>query len=164
MNDRTVITIGREFGSGGHEVGVKLAQRLGVKCYDKELLAAAAKESHWHGDRCHGPHHRCQRHRERHRQWCRHRLRRTLHAQREARGHPGHLLHRIPAAGGRCGKPAGNQHPAARRHQLARRGGGHRLRRTEEKTRHRCHTPGEGRRRGQAEHHQPPAGPATPNS
>ena len=40
-----VITISREFGSGGHEIGTKLAQRLGVKCYDKELLAIAAKES-----------------------------------------------------------------------------------------------------------------------
>ena len=45
MDERTVITIGREFGSGGHEIGTKLAQRLGVKCYDKELLAIAAKES-----------------------------------------------------------------------------------------------------------------------
>ena len=45
MDERTVITIVREFGSGGHEIGTKLAQRLGVKCYDKELLAIAAKES-----------------------------------------------------------------------------------------------------------------------
>ncbi|MGN0318798.1 MAG: AAA family ATPase [Lachnospira sp.] len=45
MDNRTVITIGREFGSGGHEVGVKLAERLGIKCYDKELLELAAKES-----------------------------------------------------------------------------------------------------------------------
>lgn len=45
MDGKTVITIGREFGSGGHEVGVKLAERLGVKCYDKELLELAAKES-----------------------------------------------------------------------------------------------------------------------
>ena len=45
MDSITVITIGREFGSGGHEVGVKLAERMGVKCYDKELLEMAAKES-----------------------------------------------------------------------------------------------------------------------
>ncbi len=45
MNNKTVISIGREFGSGGHEIGVKLADRLGVKCYDKELLSMAAKES-----------------------------------------------------------------------------------------------------------------------
>ena len=44
MDERTVITIGREFGSGGHEIGMKLAERLGIKCYDKELLELAAKE------------------------------------------------------------------------------------------------------------------------
>jgi len=41
----TIITIGREFGSGGRLIGEKLAQRLGVKCYDKELIAKAAKDS-----------------------------------------------------------------------------------------------------------------------
>ena len=45
MNEKTVITIGREFGSGGHEIGMKLAEQLGIKCYDKELLSLAAKES-----------------------------------------------------------------------------------------------------------------------
>ncbi len=45
MDARTVITIGREFGSGGHEVGSKLAEKLGIKCYDKELLEMASKQS-----------------------------------------------------------------------------------------------------------------------
>ena len=40
-----IYTIGREFGSGGKEVGRKLAERLGVKLYDKELLQQAAKDS-----------------------------------------------------------------------------------------------------------------------
>ena len=40
-----IITIGREFGSGGQYVGEELAKRLGVKLYDKELLQQAAKES-----------------------------------------------------------------------------------------------------------------------
>lgn len=40
-----VYTIGREFGSGGYEVGRLLAERLGIKLYDKELLAQAAKSS-----------------------------------------------------------------------------------------------------------------------
>ncbi len=40
-----IYTIGRVFGSGGKDVGVALANRLGVKCYGKELLAEAAKES-----------------------------------------------------------------------------------------------------------------------
>ena len=41
----TVITIGRQFGSGGREIGEMLAEHYGIKCYDKELLSRAAKES-----------------------------------------------------------------------------------------------------------------------
>lgn len=45
MTTNFVITIGRQFGSGGHVVGEKLAQRLGIPYYDKNLLAEAAKDS-----------------------------------------------------------------------------------------------------------------------
>lgn len=45
MSDHLVITIGRQCGSGGRLIGQRLAEKLGVKCYDKELLALAAKES-----------------------------------------------------------------------------------------------------------------------
>ena len=45
MNNNLVITIGRQYGSAGREIGQTLAKRLGIKCYDKELLAVAAKES-----------------------------------------------------------------------------------------------------------------------
>ena len=41
----TVITIGRQFGSGGREIGELVAQHFNIKCYDKELLSRAAKES-----------------------------------------------------------------------------------------------------------------------
>ena len=41
----TIITIGRQFGSGGHEIGEKLASHYGIQCFDKELLSRAAKES-----------------------------------------------------------------------------------------------------------------------
>ena len=41
----TVITIGRQFGSGGREIGEKLAEHYGIKFYDKDLLKRAAKES-----------------------------------------------------------------------------------------------------------------------
>ena len=41
----TIITIGRQFGSDGREIGKKLAEELGIKFYDKELLNRAAKES-----------------------------------------------------------------------------------------------------------------------
>ncbi len=40
-----IYTIGREFGSGGYTVAKLLSERLGIKLYDKELLAQAAKDS-----------------------------------------------------------------------------------------------------------------------
>lgn len=40
-----VITVSREFGSGGRELGVKLAESLGIPFYDKELISMAAEES-----------------------------------------------------------------------------------------------------------------------
>lgn len=43
--DNLVITIGRQFGSGGRQVGKKLAEELGINYYDKEILNVAAKES-----------------------------------------------------------------------------------------------------------------------
>lgn len=45
MNGNLVITIGRQCGSGGKRIGQKLAEVMGVKCYDKELLSVAAKDS-----------------------------------------------------------------------------------------------------------------------
>ena len=41
----TVVCIGRQYGSGGREIGQKLAQRLGVTCYDKLLIQRAAREA-----------------------------------------------------------------------------------------------------------------------
>ena len=43
--DRFIVTIGRQFGSGGRSIGEKLAKKLGVPFYDKELISIAAKES-----------------------------------------------------------------------------------------------------------------------
>lgn len=43
--ERFIITIGRQFGSGGRAIGEKLAKKLGVSFYDKELISLAAKES-----------------------------------------------------------------------------------------------------------------------
>lgn len=42
--DNLVITIGREFGSGGKYIGEELAKRLDIKCYDKELLQVVAEK------------------------------------------------------------------------------------------------------------------------
>lgn len=45
MKTNTVITIGRQYGSGGRQIGQELAQLYGIKCYDKELLEHAANDS-----------------------------------------------------------------------------------------------------------------------
>jgi len=45
MAEKFIITINRQYGSGGREVGMKLSKALGVKFYDKELIALASKES-----------------------------------------------------------------------------------------------------------------------
>ncbi len=44
-NDKFVINIGRQLGSGGREIGEKLAQRFGIDFYDKELINLASQES-----------------------------------------------------------------------------------------------------------------------
>ena len=41
----TIITIGREFGSGGHEIGERLSEKLEIPFYDKEMLDRASKDS-----------------------------------------------------------------------------------------------------------------------
>jgi cytidylate kinase len=43
--EKIVITIGRQLGSGGREIGEKLASQLGIHFYDKELIQIASKES-----------------------------------------------------------------------------------------------------------------------
>lgn len=45
MDNKYVITIGRQFGSGGRAIGQKLAKKLGISFYDKELISIAAKKS-----------------------------------------------------------------------------------------------------------------------
>ena len=45
MKTNAIITIGRQYGSGGREIGEKLAKRLEIPFYDKELLERAANDS-----------------------------------------------------------------------------------------------------------------------
>jgi cytidylate kinase len=45
MSIQTVFTIGRQFGSGGRQVGKNLAEKLGIPFYDKELVAISARDS-----------------------------------------------------------------------------------------------------------------------
>ena len=44
MTGNLVITIGRECGSGGRLIGNRLAEKLNIKCYDKELLNTGGEE------------------------------------------------------------------------------------------------------------------------
>lgn len=43
MSKNLVITIGREFGSGGHEIARRLSEKMGIKMYDKEIISIVAK-------------------------------------------------------------------------------------------------------------------------
>ena len=43
-NEKFVITINRQFGTGGHEIGAEIARRLNVKLFDKQILQEVARE------------------------------------------------------------------------------------------------------------------------
>ena len=45
ISKKIVVTIGRQFGSGGRVIGKKIAEQLGIAFYDKELIERAANES-----------------------------------------------------------------------------------------------------------------------
>lgn len=45
MSCKNIITITRQYGSGGHDIGKALAKKLDIPFYDKELISLAAKES-----------------------------------------------------------------------------------------------------------------------
>ena len=45
MDNNFIVNIGRQLGSGGREIGEKLATRLGIDFYDKELIRLASEES-----------------------------------------------------------------------------------------------------------------------
>ena len=45
MSTKTIITIARQYGSGGREIGEKVAKRLGIPFYNKDLITLAAKQS-----------------------------------------------------------------------------------------------------------------------
>ena len=45
MASHLIVTIGRQYGSGGREIGQKLALRFGIPFYDRELISRAAKKT-----------------------------------------------------------------------------------------------------------------------
>ncbi|MBQ6622668.1 MAG: cytidylate kinase-like family protein [Mogibacterium sp.] len=48
--NKIIVTIGREFGSGGHEIGKRLAKALGINFYDHEFIAMAVQKTGYHED------------------------------------------------------------------------------------------------------------------
>lgn len=45
MDQQVLICIGRESGSGGRKIGLAIAEKLGIPCYDKELIQKVAEKS-----------------------------------------------------------------------------------------------------------------------
>ena len=45
MEKKIIINVGRQFGSGGKEVAIRLGKRLGIPVYDNELISKAAQDS-----------------------------------------------------------------------------------------------------------------------
>ena len=43
--EKKIITISREYGNGGRQIGLAAAKKLGMEFYDKELIDAAARRS-----------------------------------------------------------------------------------------------------------------------
>ena len=43
--ENVVITIARQYGSGGKTIGAMLAKDLGINCYSREILKLASDES-----------------------------------------------------------------------------------------------------------------------
>ena len=42
---KAIVTIGRQFGSGGRQIGKRLAELLNIPYYDRELITEAARKS-----------------------------------------------------------------------------------------------------------------------
>ena len=45
MNEKFIITIARQYGSGGKTIGQMLAKRLGIPCYNREIITMASEDS-----------------------------------------------------------------------------------------------------------------------
>ncbi|MBQ1274144.1 MAG: cytidylate kinase family protein, partial [Cellulosilyticum sp.] len=45
MKQKLIITVGRQYGSGGRAIGKKLAEALGISFYNREIIELAAKRS-----------------------------------------------------------------------------------------------------------------------
>ena len=43
MNEHTIVTISRQYGSGGREIAEILAKKMQVRCYDRQIVYLAAE-------------------------------------------------------------------------------------------------------------------------
>ena len=43
--ETVIVTIGRQYGSGGHAIGARLGELLGIPCYDRELIQLSSEKS-----------------------------------------------------------------------------------------------------------------------
>ncbi|MBQ4573627.1 MAG: cytidylate kinase-like family protein [Clostridia bacterium] len=50
MKQNLIITIGREYGSGGREIGEKVASALNIPYYDRKIIDMAAQKTGFHAD------------------------------------------------------------------------------------------------------------------
>ena len=50
MDEKLVITINRQYGSGGLKIGKRLAEELGITCYDSEMFRVVSSNSNMHKD------------------------------------------------------------------------------------------------------------------
>ncbi|HBU12052.1 MAG TPA: cytidylate kinase [Clostridiales bacterium] len=50
MREKIIVTVGRQFGSGGREIGKALAQRMGIPFYDRDLIKLASEQSGYNKD------------------------------------------------------------------------------------------------------------------
>ena len=48
--DHYVITVARGYGSGGKQIALKLAERLGIECYEHRIVALASEYSNLQGE------------------------------------------------------------------------------------------------------------------
>ena len=48
--ENRIITISREFGSGGREIGRMVAEKLGINCYDADLIQRTVEKSGFNAD------------------------------------------------------------------------------------------------------------------
>ncbi|MBR7095172.1 MAG: cytidylate kinase family protein, partial [Clostridia bacterium] len=50
MDKKILVTVARQYGSGGREIGNRVAELLGIPLYDREIITGAAEAADLHPD------------------------------------------------------------------------------------------------------------------